>query len=157
MPSRILIPVLAAAALLAGGTATTPAGADVGQGPPVGLGLHQPVLRPVLHAFYVADGGTYAFTARVYLKVGAKTIARLPSFAGTAGDDVQTPIDLKVSTSARHAIRVAARRTHHKRMALLVVFTVALPPPPAGTVSVIPPATSQTYGSPVFLTIPGLA
>jgi hypothetical protein len=146
---KLLIPLLAVGTLVGGAVAVTmPAGADVGQGPAVGIGIPHPVLEPVLHAVVASgDSRTYDFSVKCYFKVGTTTVARLPSFSGVATPTAKS-LRLKVSTFERHEIDVAARRTGHKHVTLTFVVTI---PAQAN-----PPAAALSVGEDDFLTIPGV-
>ncbi|HWH10686.1 MAG TPA: hypothetical protein VG165_06130 [Solirubrobacteraceae bacterium] len=143
---RLVVPLLAAGSLIAGGAAT-PASADVDQGgSPAGIGIPHAVLGPVLHAtLQSSDEGTYTFTAKCYFDVGSQMVARLPSFSGTA-TPTRKDFTLKVSAFERHEIDVAARRTHHKHVTLKIVTTVP---------TTIPPPAATTVTQEIFLVIPG--
>jgi hypothetical protein len=141
---RLLIPLLATG-ILGGGVAAAPAGADVGQGPAVAIGTLQRDLEPVIHATVQSgDTGTYDYTAKYYFKLGAKTVARLPSTSGVA-TPTAVALPLEVSTLERHEIDVAARHTGHKHVTLTIVVTI-----PA---QAVPPAPAQTVGEDSFLAI----
>lgn len=132
--------VIACAAV---GVGARVAGADVGLGNPVaiGFGAH-PRLLPTLHATASAEANSWSYTAKGYFKIAGKTVARLGSFQGTA-DTTPRTTKLNVSTTARHNIRVAAKRHHAKRVTLSLVIKAAR----AG-------GASGTFSQDSFLTLP---
>jgi hypothetical protein len=142
--ARLQSSCVIAASLIAIATLTPRvAAADVGLGNPVAIGFgSHPRLLPTLHATASAEAGSWSYTAKGYFKIAGKTVARLPSFHGTA-DTVLRTTALNVSTSARHQIGIAARRHNAKRVTLTVVIKATRSD-----------GTSGSFSQDAFLTLP---
>ena len=145
-------PIRLGLALLVAAIAITqfhaPARADVGFGNPFALTFGaSPRLLAVEHPTLVKDGGEsgrdYDFVARGYFKVHGRRVGTLPAFTGRTSDARQK-LTITIARTTRHAVGVAVRRAHGRRVTLTLVFRATQ----VGTTS------TRTFAQDAYLAIP---
>lgn len=86
-------------------------------------------LLPTLHAkegvAFPEDGREYNYSTKGYLKVGGRTVGRLPTIRGHA-DGSRQHLRIAVKRSTRSKVRSAAKRRGTRRVVLTLVHRVTL-------------------------------